>query len=361
MSTMKNNVYHQKIGLRPGSIIYTGKFTGQSTTFSLSSYNSEELNESAIDPNSFEIVDNENLVRWHSFKGLNDISAFSKVCGKFEIPVLMQEDILHTRQRSKFDLMGKNSLTVISVPRHENNELIWQQISLFYNEKDIVTFSEKDTPSFDLVLERIRKKSGKIRDLKSDYLLYALIDSVVDQYLNITSYLINEVDDLEIDLLSTKGKIPKNFVQNLYSRKKDLLILLKRVNQIAELVSNLKQYYDSDNNDLDSAYLIDLEDHVSRSKDNLNHLRQLMTEIMNQYLAMNSDHMNEIMKTLTIFSAIFIPLGFIAGVYGMNFNGEHSAFNMPELNWKYGYPTVIGLMVSFVLGLLFVFRKRNWL
>ena len=357
---MNNNVYHLKVGMKPGSAVYTGTYTGEPNSFIYHAYNSDELLEPELDPQNFQITNSEKHVEWYAFNGLNEIEKFTNVCEKFEIPVLMQEDILHTRQRSKFDLMGTKSLTVLAVPRLEDEKLSWQQVSLYYNESEIVSFTERESTTFKMVLDRIRKKSGRIRDLESDYLLYALIDAAVDQYLNVTAFLTNEVDDLEIDLLSTKGKIPKNFVQELYSRKKDLLILLKRVNQIDELVDNLQAYYDSED-DLDAGYLIDLEDHVSRTKDNLNHLRQLLTEIMNQYLAMNSDHMNEIMKTLTIFSAIFIPLGFIAGLYGMNFSGEASPYNMPELNWKYGYFTIIGIMVSFIAGLLFFFRKRNWL
>lgn len=357
---MSNNVYHAKVGLKPGSTVYTGIYTSEPTSFVLHSYNEDELNEPVLNPLNFEVKKTDTHVQWYSFNGLNDIDKFISVCNKFDIPFLMQEDILHTRQRSKFDLMQKNSLTVLAVPRLVDEELSWQQISLFYNESEVVTFTERESTTFKMVLDRIRKKAGRIRDLASDYLIYALIDAVVDQYLNVTAFLTNEVDDLEIDLLNTKGKIPKNFVQTLYSRKKDLLTLLKRVNQIDELVDNLRSYYDSED-DLDAGYLIDLDDHVSRLKDNLNHLRQLLTEIMNQYLAMNSDHMNEIMKTLTIFSAIFIPLGFIAGLYGMNFNGEKSPYNMPELNWEYGYPAVITIMISFIVGLLLYFRKRKWL
>lgn len=360
MNDSANAVFHKKLGAKPGTPIYTGNYTEEPTDFSVLSYNPDELIERKVDPADFIRCSDTTHVNWYNYTGLNDTKNFEKIADIFRVPHLMQEDILHTRQRSKFEVRGAKSLSILPVPRLEFGNLVWQQASIYHHKDEILTFTERSSPTFELVKERIRNKSGRIRSSKSDYLLYALTDAVVDQYLNITQYLINETDELELDLLSTKGKIPKNFVQELYSRKKDLLHLLKRIGQIESMVNDLKVYFESDD-DLDQAYITDLQDHVIRIKDNLNHLRQMLTELMNQYLAMNSDHMNEIMKTLTIFSAIFIPLGFIAGLYGMNFNGEISKFNMPELNFKFGYITVLAVMASFVGGLLLYFKKKNWL
>ena len=352
------NNYHKKFGVKPGTVIYTGTYTDEKTSLVHYSYNSNTWNEQSTE--MFEKTSDQNLTNWYRMTGFNNVEIFQNACDTFKIPILMQEDIAHTRQRSKLEIAGDKSLTVLVVPRIENDTIVWQQISIFHHENNVVTFGERKCPSFELIADRLKTKQGQIRDCKDDYLLYALIDSVVDQYLNVVSFMINEVDDLEIDLLNTTGKIPKGFVQELYSRKKDLLTLLKRINQTSTMIQHLRAYFEKHDN-LDQAYLTDLEDHVSRIRDNLTHLRQLLTELMNQYLAMNSDHMNEIMKTLTIFSAIFIPLGFIAGLYGMNFNGETSPFNMPELNFKYGYFTVLFIMAGFVGGLLYYFRRRNWL
>ena len=353
-------IFHKKLGVKPGTVIYTGTYVEEKNTFFNYNYNKDTFKEQVLSADSFTVNGNDNFTSWYRFSGLNNVEDFIAVSEKFAIPFLMQEDILHTKQRSKLEIVSNKSLTILPVPRLENSQIVWQQISIFHKDNTILTFAERISPYLESVLERVKSNTGQIRNLKSDYLLYALIDSVVDQYINLSSYLTNEVDDLEIDLLSSEGKIPKTFVKSLYSRKKDLLTLLKRVNQINSMVQSLKCYFE-DNDGLDQGYLVDLEDHVNRIKDNLSHLRQLLSELMNQYLAMNSDHMNEIMKTLTIFSAIFIPLGFIAGLYGMNFNGEKSPYNMPELNFKYGYPVVILLMLAFVSGLLLYFKKRKWL
>ena len=356
----QNDVFHKKLGVKPGTVIYTGQYSEEKKFFYSYKYNDSDFQEECLSPESFLPEEDENTTYWYRFSGLNNVEDFLKVSEKFSIPFLMQEDILHTKQRSKLEVFQSKSLTILPVPRLENKQIVWQQISIFHKGNTIVTFAEHLSPYFEMVLERLKSRTGQIRKLKSDYLLYSLVDSVVDQYINLSAYLINEVDDLELDLLNTTGKIPRHFAQSLYNRKKDLLTLLKRINQINGMVQHLKKYFE-DHDDLNQGYLVDLEDHGNRIKDNLNHLRQLLSELMNQYLAMNSDHMNEIMKTLTIFSAIFIPLGFIAGLYGMNFNGETSSFNMPELNFKYGYPTVLIVMAAFVSGLLIYFKKRKWL
>lgn len=358
--TQEDRVYHKKLGVKPGTVIYTGEYTEEKNIFISYKYNKDEYLEQMITSEDFELDTDDKYVNWYRFAGLNNPENFLRVSEKFGIPFLMQEDILHTKQRSKLEVIKTKSLTILPVPRLKNGQIIWQQISIFHEGNNIVTFAECLSPYFEMVLDRIKAHSGQVRNLKSDYLLYALIDAIVDQYINLSAYLINEVDELELELLSAKGRISRNFAQSIYNRKKDLLTILKRILQINDMISSLKSYFE-DHDELDQAYLVDLEDHGNRIKDNLNHLRQMLTELMNQYLAINSDHMNEIMKTLTIFSAIFIPLGFIAGLYGMNFNGENSAYNMPELNFKYGYPTVLVVMAAFVSGLLLYFKKRKWL
>ncbi|MCM8535581.1 MAG: magnesium/cobalt transporter CorA [Lentisphaeraceae bacterium] len=359
-NTENGHVYHKKVGVKPGTMVYTGSFEGEAFSCDLISYDEDSFKLEGLSLESFDGIEEEGKVKWLYFNGLSHLKEFEKVASKFRISPLIQEDILHTRQRAKFERSAENSFIVLPVPRLVGDALVWQQISIIHRDDLIITFSERKSPAFDFVLNRIRTSQGKIRESGLDYLLYALTDSVVDQYLNVTAYMTNEVDDLEMELLNNAGRIPQSFVKDLYSRKKNLLGMQKRVNQIMEAVVALQEYFDSED-ELDGAYIIDLIDHVNRIKDNLAHLRSLLNELMNQYLAMNSDHMNEVMKVLTIFSAIFIPLGFIAGLYGMNFDTEKSKLNMPELSLAYGYPLVLTVMVSFVLGLLFYFRKKRWI
>ena len=238
------SIFHKKLGVKPGTVIYTGSYIDELNSFRSYKYNKEEFIEQEIPCDSFEPEKDDNYTQWYRFSGLNSLENFNKVTAKFNIPFLMQEDILHTKQRSKLEVVNDKALTILPVPRLEKGQLVWQQISLFHQGNTVVTFAERISPYFEMVLDRIKSQSGQIRNLKSDYLLYALIDSVVDQYINLSSYLINEVDDLELDLLSSTGKIPKNFAQSLYSRKKDLLTLLKRINQINSMVEDLKRYFE---------------------------------------------------------------------------------------------------------------------
>jgi magnesium transporter len=297
-------------------------------------------------------------VVWLNVDGLGDANIVAKIGQAFEIHRLALEDVLHVHQRPKVEVY-EGYRYVVARMIQRGDLLDTDQLSLFLGKNFVVTFQEKAGDGFDRIRERIRGKKGNLVVSGADYLAYALLDAVIDEYFPVLESIGERLEDLEERLVLSPHPSMLPVVHNM---RRDLLTLRRSVWPLREAVSFLLR------DDSDSLfqretrpYLADCYDHTVQLMDLVETYREVASGLMEIYLSSMSHRMNEVIKVLTIISTIFIPLTFLAGVYGMNFDGTVSPWNMPELRWKYGYFACLGVMALTVLGMLVYFRRKGWL
>jgi magnesium transporter len=290
-------------------------------------------------------------VNWINIDGLSDVPLLEKIGSRFGLHPLTLEDILNCGQRPKVEDYKDNDFIVIKSLRLSADQLEVEQISLFVGNHYVLTFQEIPGDSFEPVRERIRRGRGQIRNVGCDYLAYALIDALIDEFFPVLERYGERLEDLEEELIAAPQS---ETLQTIYRMKRDLLNLRRVAWPERELISRLLRE-DADAFSAETkVYLRDCYDHLAQVIDIIETFRELAAGMIDIYLSSLSNRMNEVMKVLTVISTIFIPLTFIAGVYGMNFD------HMPELHWRYGYPFSLALMTVVAVGLLFYFRRKKW-
>lgn len=277
----------------------------------------------------------------------------------FTLHALALEDILNTGQRPKADSFEEQLFAVLSLPFKENGRVRIEQVSLFLGENYVISFVNGNFDPFEPVRRRLRGQAGLIRTRGADYLFYALFDRVIDQGFPLLERFGDEIEVLEEELLDDPGR---QTLTRLHALKRELLLLRRMVWPHRELISSLLR----DEHRLITAdikpYLRDCYDHTVQIIDLLETYRDMGASMLDVYLSATSHRLNEIMRVLTVITTLFIPLTFIAGVYGMNFGGnDKSPWAMPELNWYYGYPLVWGIMITIAIGMLVWFKQKKWL
>jgi magnesium transporter len=294
---------------------------------------------------------------WINVDGLGDSHSLLALAEIFQIHKLALEDVVHVHQRSKVDEYENNLFIVARMASIESDVLETEQLSIFLGDGYIVTFQEKEGDCLEPVRERIRKGKGRIRSSGADYLAYAILDAVVDAWFPVLEDYGEKLQVLEDTILQ---KPDNQTVSSIRRIKRDLLEMRRTVWPTRETVNSLmreNEFIQADTN----LYLRDCYDHVIQIMDMMESYRDMASGLMELYLSSLSNRMNEIMKVLTIIATIFIPLTFIAGIYGMNFDPDVSPWNMPELAWKYGYPVVWAIMIGLGGVMLLYFRKLGWL
>jgi magnesium transporter len=296
-------------------------------------------------------------VTWINVDGLGDTSVIGKLGEIFDIHRLAQEDIINVHQRAKAEIYRKHyfivaRMTEVATP------LSFDQLSLFLGPNYILTFQETPGDCFDPVRERIRKAGGRIRNAGPDYLAYALLDATIDNYFPALEHYGEVLETLEDEVVL---RPEREIVGKIHEVKRDLLTLRRAVWPLREAINSLVREESPFISPETRIYLRDCYDHIIQIIDLLENYRDIASSLMEVYLSSLNNRMNEIMKVLTIFTALFIPMNLIAGIYGMNFNTEKSPFNMPELNWFLGYPFALTMMVSIAVGMYFFFRRIGWL
>ena len=294
---------------------------------------------------------------WVNVEGLKNHDQLSGLAEKFGIHRLALEDVLMP-QRSKVDDYEDHLVLVIPMPTTEDDSG-FEQLTIFLGKSFLLTFQD-GVPGdcFEPVRQRLRSNSGMLRKKGPDYLAYALIDTVIDSYFPIVDNIGHHLDSLEDDVLVLGSR---DCVTSIRDLKREIMHLKRVIRPLSECVGSLSRGFGDFVQDETRLYLRDCLDHTRMLLDALEVHRDLVTGLMDAYMSAISHRMNEVMKTLTIIATIFIPLSFIAGVYGMNFNPEASPYNMPELNWFYGYPFALGLMGGTAGLLLVYFYVRGWL
>ncbi len=345
----------KQIGLPPGSLIYTGEKEKEPIRFRVFEYNEEDFLE-----NEYSDVDSvlnlksskENI--WINIDGVHDVEIMEKIQNHFNIHPLAMEDILHTTQRPKIDEYDENLFIVIRmfVYDQENRELKNEQVSIIMSKNYLITFLEDPGDVFDPVRERIRKTGTKIRKNKTDFLAYSILDAIVDSYFHILEHLGEEIEELEDRLVINPQK---EDLQLVHRMRRNMILLRKSMWPLREVISYLQR---NDHGVIKSSthiYLRDVYDHIIQIIDTIESYRDMIIGMLDVYLSSTSNKLNEVMKVLTVISTLFIPLTFLAGVYGMNF--EH----FPELGYEWMYPWGFWLItVVIILGMIGFFKRKKW-
>ncbi len=351
----------KKKGLPPGSLVYIGDEKTHKTRISVIDYDSNDFSEVGIEKieDCFKFKEKP-TVTWINIDGIHEVEKIEKIGKHFDIHPLVLEDIIHTDQRPKMEDFEKYIYVVLKMLHYNEskNEIIAEQISLVLGNNFVLSFQEFQGDVFDSVRERIRNNKGRIRKTGADYLTYSLIDAIVDNYFAILEKIGEKIEELE-EILVT-NPIPKT-LQKIHKLKREMIFLRKSVWPLREVISSLQRDESKLIADSTDIYLRDVYDHTIQVIDTIESFRDMTSGMLDIYMSSVSNKMNEVMKVLTIFAAIFIPLTFIAGVYGMNFNTHTSPLNMPELQWYWGYPMALAIMGFVGISMVLYFKKKKWI
>lgn len=350
----------QKAGLPPGTAVHVGERKSDKVTVSLFDYESETLRSLTVD-NLEECLAyrNSSTVTWMHVDGLHDAKKIEEIGQLFDLHPLTIEDILNTSQRPKLDLFEKYIYLVIRVPFYDAiDKLIYlEQVSFILADNFLLTFQEQPDDTFDPVRERLRTSKGRLRTMGADYLTYTLIDTVIDSHFRVLEEISEDLETIEEELATQPSR---ETLSSIHSLKREMILLRKSVWPLRETINRMLRDDVPFIEERNRMFFQDLYDHTIQVLDTVETYRDLISGMLDIYLSVASNQMNEIMKMLTLYATIFIPLTFIAGLYGMNFNAEKSPYNMPELNWFYGYPFALGLMAAVGIGLLVYFKRKKW-
>jgi len=349
----------RKIGQSPGTLIYTGEKPPGVFKCNFISYDKEKFEEKIFsEPEEIiqHLEPNKNI--WINIDGIQHPEKIGKLGEIFKINPLTLEDILNTAHRPKTEDLGEYIFIVIKLLKYdETNQLKVEHVSLILGKNFVLSFQEDEKDEFEIIRDNIKKNKGHIREYQTDYLTYRILDWVIDNYFSVLEYVGDRIEEIEDELLAK----PTNFtLHKLYHLKADMILIRRAAWPLREAISNLEKTESELIKNSTSIYLRDLYDHIIQVIDTTENYREMIAGMMDIYLSSISNRLNEVMKILTIISTVFIPLTFIAGVYGMNFNTSVSPFNMPELNWFFGYPIILLIMLIIALSLLYLFKRKNW-
>jgi magnesium transporter len=302
-------------------------------------------------------LDGRAAVTWINIDGLGDPEIFAQLAELFGLHPLAMEDVVNIHQRPKLEDYATTDFIVLRMPSLIPH-LELEQLSLFLGDRFVITIQEKPGDCLEPVRDRIRNNKGRVRQRGSAYLAYSILDAVVETFFPIVDRYTDHLEDIEAKVLENSDY---NVVSEIHEIRHDLRILRRAVSPTRDVVSALGRADKARPEDDTRVFIRDCHDHTVQLLEALDANRELAASLMELHVSNVSARMNEVMKVLTIIATIFIPLGFIAGLYGMNFEGGVSPWNMPELRWKYGYPFALALMSLTALGLVLFFRKKGWL
>jgi magnesium transporter len=293
---------------------------------------------------------------WVEVTGLADTAAVAAIGRAFELHELSLEDALDPSQRGKVEHCDHYTLVVLkTLALAEHVEA--SQLSIFLGDGFVVTFQDRDDPALEPVRERLRHARGRIRSRGADYLAYALIDSVIDHYFPVVERFDDQLEEVEDAVLEERGADPIDLARGA---RQDLQTIRHAVWPARDVVTSLLDEDGSQVTDETRRHLRDCYDHVVQLQEMIECSREIAASLLESYISKVSLRTNETMRVLTVIATIFIPLTFITGLYGMNFNPRSSPLNMPELDWYWGYPFSLLVMLAAVAGSLLYFRAKGW-
>ena len=344
------------MGLAPGSVVYIGLKGDRDLKIDLIRYNSEHVEElkfSSPDPVLKKIEPG--AVNWLIFNGLQNVKEVETVGKYFGMSPLDIEDLVNTAQRPALNANEDYLVLIMKILSYDKDFVLSSEHVSFVLFKDsLITFHESDNEEFQSIKDRIRMNpTGRLRTKGPDYLMYALMDSIVDHYFQLMESLTDKTEALEDKIFENKNN--ENVTDDIQALKKELLRIRRAVNPMNEITTGLKGLDSDLLSEKTQEYMKDLHDHVGQVVELIEMNREMIWGLMDMHMTLLSNKMNEVMKMLTIISTIFIPLSFIAGVYGMNFE------YMPELEFKYAYFILLGCMGLIIVLMLFYFKRKKWL
>lgn len=351
----------KKLGMRPGAVVYVGKETQEPVVISTIDYSERELRtETGFDVAKAARYKDSSTMSWINVNGIHDSNLIEQLGSAFEIHPLVLEDIVNTGHRPTFDDSEDYVFVTLKMLLgfDDDADIKSEQVSVVFGRKWVITFQETGEDVFDSVRQRLVKTEPRARFMSSDYLAYTIIDAIVDHYFLVLEDIGAQIDAIDDSVSDNPAPDDLNSIRKL---KKQLIFMRKAVWPMREVISGLDRIENKLVTDTIAPYLRDLYEHIVQVIDTIETYRDLVSGLLDLYHTGISNRMNEIMKVLTIFASIFIPLGFLAGVYGMNFDTSASPFNLPELGFKYGYILFWCLAAAIGGGLFIFFKRKNWL
>lgn len=345
----------KKPGQSPGTLQFTGKKKLEKVLIHLWEYDENNLSEydlTDIDDSKQYLESPSNT--WINIYGLHDVERLKEIWNFFQLHPLMQEDIVNIHQRAKIEEYPEQMFFVIRMISisEDPEELKSEQVSVVIGSNYVLTFQEDTFPIFEPVLHRLKSASPRLRKNGPDYLAYALIDTIVDHYFKVLEQFGEEIEVLENEVLENfENSIP----EKIHRLRRKLIFFRKAVWPLRDSLNSLLREESKFINEENKVYFRDVHDHTIQIIDGLENYRDMVIGLLDMYMSQVSNKMNEVMKVLTIIATIFIPLTFIAGIYGMNFE------YMPELKLPWAYPTLLILMLMTGVGMFYFFRRKKWL
>ncbi|SFU66413.1 magnesium transporter [Pustulibacterium marinum] len=344
---------HKKIGMAPGTVTYMGDKEDVSLHVEVIDYNKDHY--SIKNYNTVEEtyhLGTEDTITWTNITGLGNVDDIKRLGTFYNIHPLILEDIVDPHQRPRVDEYEDYIFVIAKMLYYKDKELVVEHISIVMGEDYVLTFQESEFDVFDGLRARLEAGRGRIRTEKSDYLLFCILDSVIDNYFLIVEALAEKIENLEDELFEDPQESASQEIQEL---KRESLRVRKNIFPLREVVSRLEKTEVSYVYPQTINYYKDLYDNIVQVIETIEIYRDMIWGMVDLYMSTMSNKMNNVMKVLTIIATIFIPLTFIAGIYGMNFD------YMPELHYKYGYFVVWGIMIVMLVAMVYYFKRKKWL
>lgn len=342
-------------GQIPGSLIMIGKQKMDRPVIHLMDIRSETLEERELESvDQMSPYKDSDSVSWINIWGIHDVHLIRKLGDEFGIHALLLEDLLNTDQRPKLEEGDGYNAFILKMLKfdEESKQLSAEQITLIFGKHYVITLQEQKGDVFGAIRDRIRNTQKRIRFTDADYLAYVLLDTIVDHYIQVTEAIGREIESLEDRLFSTSDS---QIIPDIHSLKKELSFLRKSVRPVRDLMLQVVKPDNDIFQEKYSRFIGDLNDLILQATEAIELYNGMISDHLNIYSTLMNNRSNEVMKVLTIFASIFIPLTFLAGIYGMNFEF------MPELSFRYSYPVFWMVVLLMVIGLLIYFRKKKWL
>ncbi len=343
-----------KAGRAPGTMIHVGQPTAAPISLRRFDYDSQRLHDQTVhSAEDCRPCSEAEIISWINVDGVHELPLLETIGAHFALHPLVLEDIVNTAHRPKLEDFDEYLFLVLKMLDYDQTaaEIHTEQVSLILTRNSVLSFQERQGDVFEGVRERLLNNKGRIRKRGADYLAYALLDAVVDSYFSILEQIGEQIEKLEEELLLQPTPATLNQIHHF---KREMILLRKAVWPLRELIGGLQRIESPLVSDGTGIFLRDVYDHTIQILDTVETFRDILTGLLDLYLSSISNRMNEVMKVLTIIATIFIPLTFIAGIYGMNF--EH----MPELQWRWSYPLLWLLMLCAGGGMALFFRKKRW-
>ena len=344
-----------KIGLPPGTPVYMGEREKEKIKITVIDYDQQNITKREVSRVEECCPFKEKpTVSWINIDGIHKAETIKKLGKDFDLHPLTLEDIMNPKQRPKVEKFDHYIFIVLKMLSYDEKEekVLEEQVCLILGENYVLSFQEKEGDIFNPVRDRISSGLGRIRKKRSDYLAYSIVDVVVDHYFLILENLGDKLEQLEDSLT---GEPDETILQKIHGLKREMILLRKSVWPLREMINGLERTESTLIHKETLRFFRDVYDHTIQVIDTIETYRDMIFSMHDTYLSAISNRMNEVMKVLTIIATIFIPLTFIAGVYGMNFEF------MPELKWPFGYFAALGVMVLVALIMVIYFKKKKWL